>query len=66
MKARVGLHFFGRNHSIWAVWCYDKVNEVTGFTSAQKVATCYSYEDAVRKMYELNNWGEPKYIQRKF
>jgi len=66
MKAKVGLHFFGRNHNIWAVWCYDVVNEETGFSSAQKVASCCTYEEAVRKMYSLNGWGEPKNITRKF
>ena len=66
MTAKVGLHFFGRNHGAWAVWCYDKVNEETGFASANKIANCISYEEAVRTMYNLNGWGEPKSIRRTF
>ena len=66
MKAKVGLHFFGRNHGRWAVWVYDTVNEETGFASANKVANCFDYTEAVKTMYHLNGWGEPKNITRKF
>lgn len=66
MKAKVGLHFFGRLRSGWGIWCYDSVNEETGGTSAYKVADCYTYEEAVKKMYSLNGWGEPKYIRKQF
>jgi hypothetical protein len=64
MKAKVGLHFFGRNHNSWAVWVYDMVNE-TG-SSANKVAHCYTYEEALKTTYKLNGWGTPKNITRKF
>ena len=66
MKARVGLYFFGRSHNTWGIWCYDYVNEETGASSAQKVTNCCTYEEAVRKMYALNGWGEPKQIRRNF
>ena len=66
MKAKVGLYFFGRNHNIWGIWCYDYVNEETGATSAQKVASCCTFEEAIKTTYKLNGWGEPKNIQRKF
>lgn len=66
MKAKVGLHFFGRNHNSWVVWCYDYVNEKTGGASAQKIITCFTFEEALRKTYQLNGWGEPKNISRKF
>jgi hypothetical protein len=66
MKAKVGLHFFGRSYGGWAVWRYDTVNEVTGCSSASKVENCFSYEKAVRTMYHLNGWGEPKSIKRTF
>ena len=66
MKAKVGLHFFGRNLGSWGIWCYDSVNEVTGTSSAQKVESCCTFEEALRKTYQLNGWGEPKNITRKF
>jgi len=66
MKAKVGLHFFGRNHSRWAVWVYDVVNEETGFASANKVANCFDYAEALKTTYHLNGWGEPKNITRKY
>ena len=66
MKAKVGLHFFGRNHNSWAVWVYDVVNEATGFSSANKVAHCFTFAEALETTYKLNGWGTPKNITRKF
>ena len=66
MKAKVGLHFFGKNHGSWAVWCYDVVNEETGFSSANKVTNCPTFDEAIKTTYQLNGWGEPKNITRKF
>jgi hypothetical protein len=66
MKAKVGLHFFGRNHGRWAVWVYDTVNEATGSSTASKVANCFDYAEAVKTMYHLNGWGEPKSIRRQY
>jgi len=66
MKAKVGLHYFGRSLNSWGIWQYDRVDEVTGNSTAQKVANCCTYEEAVRKTYQLNGWGEPKKITRKF
>ena len=36
------------------------------FTTAKFVKDVSSYEDAVREIYSLNGWGEPKYIRRSF
>jgi hypothetical protein len=66
MKAKVGLHYFGRSGNTWGIWCYDCVNEETGFSSAQKVTNVCTYEQAVKTTYQLNGWGEPKYIKRNF
>lgn len=66
MKARVGLHFFGRNYGTWAVWVYDIVNYETGFTSASKVTNCITFNEALKTTYHLNGWGEPKSIRRIF
>ena len=66
MAAKVGLHFFGKNHGTWAVWVYNTVNAETGFTSASKVANCITFEEAITTTYQLNGWGTPKNITRTF
>ena len=35
-------------------------------SSGTFVKDVYSYEDALREVYRLNGWGEPKNITRKF
>jgi hypothetical protein len=62
MKAQVGLYKFGRHYKHWAIWQYDWVSE-TG-TSARFIKDVFSYDEAVREVYRLNGWGEPKYIKR--
>ena len=64
MKAQVGLYKFGRHYSHWAIWQYDWVSE-TG-ASARFVKDVFTYEEAVREVYRLNGWGEPKSIKRVF
>ena len=63
-KAKIGQFFFGRYYNIWAVWVYESVSEKG--TSASKVETCCSFEEALRKTYSLNGWEQPKYITRKY
>jgi len=63
-KAKVGQYFFGRNYGIWGIWVYEEVSEQG--TRASKVETCSTYEEAVRTTFQLNGWGEPKYISRKY
>ena len=64
MKAEVGKYKFGRHRNNWGIWQYDYVSE-TG-SSARFIKDVFSYEEAVREVYRLNGWGEPKYIQRVF
>lgn len=64
MKAQVGLYKFGRHYSHWAIWQYDWVSE-TG-SSARFIKDVFTYEEAVREVYRLNGWGEPKSIKRVF
>jgi len=66
MKAKIGLHYFGRIRNTWAIWVYEAVNETTGFASARKVTNCFSFEEAVKTTYQLNGWGEPKNIIKKY
>ena len=64
MKAEVGKYKFGRHRSMWGIWMYDWVSE-TG-SSARFIKDVFSYEEAVREVYRLNGWGEPKQIRRSF
>ena len=64
MKAEVGKYKFGRHRSMWGIWQYDMVSE-TG-TSATFIKDVFTYEEAVREVYRLNGWGEPKVIRRSF
>lgn len=60
---KVGQYKFGRHRSHWGIWQYDMVTE-SGATSARFVKDVFSYEEAVREVYRLNGWGEPKNIKK--
>ena len=62
MKPQVGLYKFGRHRNLWAIWQYDMVTELG--TSARFVKDVFSYKEAVREVYHLNGWGEPRSIKR--
>ena len=62
MKAEVGKYKFGRHRNNWGIWQYDSVTEFGA--SARFIKDVFSYEDAVREVYRLNGWGEPKSIKR--
>ena len=62
MKAEVGKYKFGRHRNNWGIWQYDSVTE--SGVSARFIKDVFSYEDAVREVYRLNGWGEPKNIKR--
>lgn len=64
MKAQVGRYWFGRHRSNWGIWQYYSVT-ATG-SSSQFIKDVFSYEEAVRETYRLNDWGEPRYIRREF
>ena len=64
MKPQVGQYKFGRHRSHWAIWQYDMVTELG--TSARFIKDVFSYEEAVREVYRLNGWGEPKSIRRMY
>ena len=62
MKAEVGKYKFGRHRNNWGIWQYDSVTE--SGASARFIKDVFSYEDAVREVYKLNGWGEPKSVKR--
>lgn len=65
MRATVGTYHFSKHRSVWGIYVYDTVRE-DGFTTAKFVKDVCTYEDAVREVYALNGWGEPKSIKRVF
>jgi hypothetical protein len=58
MKAVKGQHFITRNHGSLAIYVYESVDEHG--SRASKVKNCDTFEEAVREMYRLNGWAEPK------
>lgn len=62
MKPKVGLYKFGRHRSQWGIWQYDSVSE--NGASAKFIKDVATYEEAVREVYRLNGWGEPKNIKQ--
>ena len=61
-KPKVGQYRFGRHRSTWGIWQYDTVSE-NGAT-ANFIKDVATYEEAVREVYRLNGWGEPKNIKK--
>ena len=62
MKAQVGQYMFGRHRNSWGIWQYTMVSE--NGTMASFIKDVFSYEVAVREVYRLNGWGEPKSVKR--
>ena len=62
MKAEVGKYHFGRLHNHWGIWQYDYVSEDGRSASSRKIENCDTAEQAYRRIYQLNGWGQPKYI----
>ncbi len=63
MRAQVGKYYFGRHRSNWGIWQWECVTE-SGCAMARFVKDVFSYEDAVKEVYSLNGWGQPKQIRR--
>ena len=64
MKAQVGQYRFGSPGVGKRMLLYTAVNE--SGTCAKFVKDSFTYEDAVKEVYRLNGWGEPKKLYRKF
>ena len=62
MKAQVGQYKFGRHRNSSGIWQYTMVSE--NGTMASFIKDVFSYDEAVREVYRLNGWGEPKSVKR--
>ena len=50
-----GKYRFGRYNSFWGVWELDSNSGIFRIVKVLK-----TYEEAVREVYRLNGWGDPK------
>ena len=53
MKSK-GKYHFGRHRRLWGIWDDQGIF----------LKDVFSYEEAVREVYKLNGWGEPKHIKQ--
>ena len=64
MKPQTGKYFFGRRWNGWGIWQWSVVTENSSISVFIKEVL--NYEEAVREMYRLNGWGEPKNVKRAY
>ena len=64
MKPQINKYFFGRHRNLWGVYQWTTVTENGAMGTFIK--DVYTYEEAVKEVYHLNGWGEPKNIRRTF
>jgi hypothetical protein len=62
MIRTVGTYHFGRSYNKWGIWQVEYVSEDGRSSSSRKVENCDTAEQAYRRIYQLNGWGQPKYI----
>jgi hypothetical protein len=63
MKAQVGLYHVSRNMGSWNVYQYNHVT--ANSNSSTKIESFPHFEEAIREMYKLNGWNEPKLISKR-
>lgn len=54
-------YYFGRHRRNWGIW--ERVIREDGRIGSVHVKDVFTYEEAVREIYRLNGWGEPKQIK---
>ena len=64
MAAEVGKYFFRKRYTVFYIYQYDVVED--GFEPAKHISSVQTYDEAVKEVYRLNGWGEPKQIRRRF
>ena len=63
MKAQVGLYHVSRNMGSWNVYQYNFVTATSN--SSTKIDSFSYFEEAIKAMYKLNGWNEPKNISQR-
>jgi hypothetical protein len=64
MTYNVGTYYFGRHHRDFRIYVVTDKTEKT--MAASPVKDVFTYEDAVKEVYRLNGWGEPKKINKRY
>lgn len=59
---KLGEYYFGRHYFSWGIWQVDSVSENGGY-SGKHIKDVSSYQEALKEVFRLNNWGTPKYIK---
>lgn len=64
MTLKIGLYHFGKHRRNFGIWLCDYAED--GITSSTFIKDVQTYEEAVKEVYRLNGWGEPKRIYKKY
>lgn len=59
---KVGTYHVHRNHHGWGIWKVVSASADGSSSISDFVESCETGEQAFRRMYALNGWGEPKKI----
>ena len=59
---KVGIYHVHRNHNGWGIWKVVSASADGSSSISDFVESCETGEQAFRRMYALNGWGEPKKI----
>ena len=62
MKPRVGLYTVSKNQGVYGIYQYTMITETS--TYSDHIENHPYFEDAIKAMYRLNGWGEPKNISK--
>ena len=64
MRIKVGQYHFGMHRGLWAIWQLEY--DTPKGSGSKFVKHVQTYEEAVKEVYQLNGWGTPKKIYRKY
>lgn len=64
MKAEIGKYHILHSHNMWEIFQYNSISEKG--TSSTYIMDCVEFSDAIKNIYRLNGWGEPKNITKRF
>ena len=64
MTLQVGTYHFLRHRSMWGIFQCEYANN--GNTHSSHVKDVQTYEEAVKEVYRLNGWREPKRVYKKY
>ena len=57
-KTKDGQYYYAPHRWSWGIWQYHDHGD--GYGSGTFIEDCLTKEEARRKVFALNGWGEPK------